>query len=113
MNNYNHCFKHETLLLEMALGRQYSIIATRNADEALRYLENGSVDAIISIDARGQLVLPKDLREKAHIEAGNKFTVISWQSDGKVCCISLIKADDFADTVKSMLGPMIGEIAKK
>jgi len=72
-----------------------------------------SVDAIISIDARGQLVLPKDLREKAHIEAGDKFTVISWQSDGKVCCISLIKADDFADTVKSMLGPMIGEIAKK
>ena len=72
-----------------------------------------SVDAIISIDGRGQIVLPKDLREKADIHAGDKFTVISWKSDGKVCCISLIKADQFADTVKNMLGPMIGQIAKQ
>lgn len=72
-----------------------------------------SVDAIISIDARGQLVLPKDLREKADINAGDKFTVISWKSAGKVCCISLIKADEFANTVKNMLGPMIGEIVNQ
>ena len=72
-----------------------------------------SVDAIISIDGRGQIVLPKDLREKADIHAGVKFTVISWTSAGKVCCISLIKADQFADTVKNMLGPMIGEIVKQ
>lgn len=72
-----------------------------------------SVDAIISIDARGQIVLPKDLREKADIKAGDKFTVISWQSAEKVCCISLIKADEFADTVKNMLGPMLGEIVKQ
>ena len=72
-----------------------------------------SVDAIISIDGRGQIVLPKDLREKAGINAGDKFTVISWQSGEKVCCISLIKADTFADTVKNMLGPMIGEIVKQ
>ena len=72
-----------------------------------------SVDAIISIDARGQIVLPKDLREKADIQAGDKFTVISWQSGEKVCCIFLIKTDEFADTVKSMLEPMIGDIVKK
>ena len=71
-----------------------------------------SVDAIISIDGRGQIVLPKDLREKAAIKAGDKFTVISWRSGEKVCCISLIKADAFADTVKHMLGPMIGEIVR-
>jgi len=72
-----------------------------------------SVDAIISIDGRGQIVLPKDLREKADIKAGDKFTVISWKSGGKVCCISLMKADEFADTVKNILGPMIGEIVKQ
>ena len=72
-----------------------------------------SVDAIIAIDGRGQIVLPKDLREKADIKAGDKFTVISWQSAEKVCCISLIKADEFADTVKNILGPMIGEIVKQ
>ena len=58
-------------------------------------------------------MLPKDLREKADIHAGDKFTVISWKSGGKVCCISLIKVDQFADTVKNMLGPMIGQIAKQ
>jgi len=72
-----------------------------------------NVDAIISIDARGQLVLPKDLREKANIKAGDKFAVISWKSGEKVCCISLVKANEFADTVKNMLGPMIGEIVKQ
>lgn len=72
-----------------------------------------SVDAIISIDGRGQIVLPKDLREKADINAGDKFTVISWKSEGKVCCISLIKVDQFADTVKNMLGPMIGQLIKQ
>ena len=72
-----------------------------------------SVDAIISIDARGQIVLPKDLREKADINANDKFAVISWKSDEKVCCISLIKADEFADTAKNILGPMIGKIAKQ
>jgi AbrB family looped-hinge helix DNA binding protein len=72
-----------------------------------------NVDAIISVDGRGQIVLPKDLREKAHIKAGDKFAVISWNAGGKVCCISLVKTDDFADTVKSTLGPMLKEIVKK
>ena len=71
------------------------------------------MDAIISIDGRGQIVLPKDLREKAAIQTGDKFTVISWKSDGEVCCISLIKAEAFADTVKNMIGPMLGEIVKQ
>jgi len=65
------------------------------------------VDAIITIDGRGQIVLPKDVREKAGVSAGDKFAVISYESEGKVCCISLVKADDFAETVKDMLGPMM------
>ena len=65
------------------------------------------VDALIAIDSRGQIVLPKDVREKAGAKAGDKFAVISWESGGKVCCISLVKADDFAETLKGMLGPMM------
>ena len=65
------------------------------------------VDAIITIDGRGQIVLPKEVREKAGVRAGDKFAVISCESGGKVCCISLVKADDFAETVKGMLGPMM------
>ncbi len=70
------------------------------------------VDALITVDGRGQIVLPKDVREKAGIKAGDKFVVISSESDGKICCISLVKADDFAETVKDMLGPMLKGIVQ-
>ena len=65
------------------------------------------VEAVVSIDARGQIVLPKDVREKACIKAGDKLAVIAFESNGEVCCISLVKSDAFAETVKDMLGPMM------
>ncbi|MFH1327756.1 MAG: HgcAB-associated protein [Candidatus Bathyarchaeota archaeon] len=65
------------------------------------------VDSVITIDGRGQIVLPKDVREKAKIKAGDKFAVISCESDGKVYCIALVKAEAFAGTVKGMLGPVM------
>jgi AbrB family looped-hinge helix DNA binding protein len=68
------------------------------------------IDALVSIDGRGQLVLPKELREKANIKAGDKLAVISWERDGEVCCFTLLKADDFAGSVKTMLGPLMKEI---
>jgi len=68
------------------------------------------VEALVSIDARGQIVLPKDVREKAQIEPGDKLAVIAFESEGKICCIALVKADAFQDTVKGMLGPMMSEI---
>jgi AbrB family looped-hinge helix DNA binding protein len=68
------------------------------------------VDAVVAIDGRGQIVLPKDIRQKAGIEAGDKLAVVSWESDGRVCCLSLIKADDFAGTLRDLLGPMMQEI---
>jgi AbrB family looped-hinge helix DNA binding protein len=65
---------------------------------------------MVSIDGRGQIVLPKDIRDKAGLEAGDKLAVIAFENDGQVCCISLVKANAFADTVKDMLGPMMSEI---
>ena len=68
------------------------------------------VEALVSVDDRGQMVLPKELREKANIRAGDKLAVMSHESQGKVCCISLVRAEDFAETVKDMLGPMMKDI---
>ncbi len=68
------------------------------------------VESIISVDDRGQMVLPKEVRDKAEIRAGDKLAVVSWEKDGKVCCISLIKAEDFAEMIKGLLGPMMKEI---
>ncbi len=68
------------------------------------------VESLISVDERGQTVLPKEIRDKAKIRAGDKLIVVSWEKDGEVCCISLIKAEDFTNTVKDLLGPMMKEI---
>jgi AbrB family looped-hinge helix DNA binding protein len=68
------------------------------------------VDSVISIDERGQMVLPKSIRDTARIRAGDKLAVISWEKDGEMCCISLIKVDDLTDMVKERLGPLMKEI---
>jgi antitoxin PrlF len=68
------------------------------------------IDALVTVDARGQLVLPKDLRDKLLIKAGDKLAVISMMRDNEICCITLVKADEFANTVKNMLGPMMKDI---
>ncbi len=68
------------------------------------------VESVVSVDERGQMVLPKELREKAHINAGDKLAVVTMEKDGKVCCLSLIKVSDFEPMVKGMLGPIMKEI---
>jgi antitoxin PrlF len=69
------------------------------------------VESIISIDERGQMVLPKDLREKANIHAGDKLAVVSWDKGGEICCLYLIKTEHLAEHVKGFLGPMMKEMA--
>ncbi|MFH1003122.1 MAG: HgcAB-associated protein [Chloroflexota bacterium] len=70
------------------------------------------VEALVTVDERGQLVLPKDLRERARVKAGDRFVVVSGERDGEVCCLLMLRAGDFAETVKGMLGPMMQEILK-
>lgn len=69
------------------------------------------IESLISVDDRGQMVLPKEIRERANIQAGDKLAVISWEKDGAVCCISLIKADNLTGMVKDLLGPMMTELS--
>lgn len=66
-----------------------------------------SVESVITVDDRGQMVLPKEVREKANIKAGDKLAVISIEKGGKFCCISLIKANNLSGAVKDMLGPAL------
>ena len=65
------------------------------------------VESLISIDERGQMVLPKDLRDKAKIKAGDKLALISWEKEGEICCFTLIKAEYLAEGVKDFLGPIM------
>lgn len=69
------------------------------------------VEALISVDDRGQIVLPKDLRNKADIKAGDKLALVSWIKDGDVCCISLIKAEYLSERVTEFLGPVMSGLS--
>lgn len=69
-----------------------------------------TMEALISVDGRGQIVLPKDLRTKAGLEAGDKLAVVTCEDEGEVCCIMLIKADTVASVIKGRLGPTMMEI---
>jgi AbrB family looped-hinge helix DNA binding protein len=71
------------------------------------------VEALVSIDERGQMVLPKEARDKAGIRAGDKLAVISWGKGGEVSCLTLMKAEAFGGMVKGMLGPLMTEIFQK
>jgi len=71
------------------------------------------VESLISVDDRGQMVLPKDVRDKAGIRAGDKLALVSWEKDGTVCCFTLIKVEEFTDMVRGLLGPMLEEVTTK
>jgi AbrB family looped-hinge helix DNA binding protein len=69
-----------------------------------------AVEALITVDERGQMVLPKDVREAAGIRAGDKLALIAWKKGAAVCCLSLIKAEELKGMVKGKLGPLMKDI---
>ena len=68
------------------------------------------VESLISVDERGQMVLPKEIRDKANIRPGDKLALVSWEKGGKVCCFTLIKVEEFTGMVRNLLGPMMEEM---
>ena len=65
------------------------------------------VSAVVTIDERGQMVLPKEMRDAVGIKAGDKLAVIAMFKDDNVCCLSLMKVEELSDAVKAKLGPVI------
>jgi antitoxin PrlF len=65
------------------------------------------VESVLSVDERGQMVLPKDIREKAGIKTGDKLALISWEKNGSICCLALMKVENLSGMVKEVLGPLM------
>ena len=89
------------------------MVEGENADSCCEPTDIAScckVEAMISIDERGQMILPKDLRDKAGIRPGDKLAVTTWQKEGKVYCITLMRADELTEMVRGVLGPVMKDI---
>ncbi len=65
------------------------------------------VESVVSVDERGQMVLPKEIRKKANINPGDKLVIVSTKRKGNVCCLSLIKAQNFEGMVEELISPMM------
>jgi antitoxin PrlF len=92
------------------------VIAMEKKDSKASSCKDGStgtsccrLEALLGVDERGQMVLPKELRDRANIKAGDKLAVVSWDKDGEICCLALIKADNLAERVREFLGPVMRE----
>jgi AbrB family looped-hinge helix DNA binding protein len=71
------------------------------------------IEAIVTIDVKGQIVLPKDLREKADFKPNDKIAVVACEKDDKVCCIMMIKAERLEGAVTKTLGPLLKGVTKQ
>ncbi len=65
------------------------------------------IDAVVTVDARGQLVLPKDLRERAKLAPNEKLAVIGCERNGDICCFVIVKAETLGGPVKKLLGSVL------
>jgi antitoxin PrlF len=62
--------------------------------------------AIVSVDARGQMVLPKELRDQAGIAPGDKLALTALRRGETVVCLTLSKANDLAPKLEELLRPL-------
>jgi AbrB family looped-hinge helix DNA binding protein len=70
------------------------------------------IDAIASVDSKGQIVLPKDIREKMRLKPNDKLALVGFERDNEICCVVMIKAEKLENTVSKMLGPMLKDVLK-
>jgi len=68
------------------------------------------VEAVVSVDARGQVVLPKEIRDGMEIAAGDKLALVTLTRGGKPCCLVMTKAENLAKSARDLLGPLIKEM---
>ncbi len=68
-----------------------------------------TIEAIVTVDERGQVVLPKELREKLGIRAGDKFIVAALKSDASLCCIAFVRADALNSVIAEQIAPVFSK----
>ncbi len=64
-----------------------------------------SVESMITVDGKGQMVLPKEVREKTGIKAGDKLAVVCMGKRDKSSFILMLKSEEFSGLIKILVGP--------
>jgi AbrB family looped-hinge helix DNA binding protein len=69
-----------------------------------------NLEALVNVDDRGQILLPKELRAKAKISPGDKLAVVTCENDGEVSVIALIKSNNISGMINEFIKPRLGNI---
>jgi len=64
------------------------------------------LEAIVSVDDRGQILLPKELRAKANIRSGEKLAVLTCVDDGEVS----VRSSSISGMIGDFLRPKLDSI---
>lgn len=68
-----------------------------------------TVTSIVTIDEKGQMVLPKDIRNTMGINAGDKLALVSVGHEQDTCCLMLMKANALNGMVKIKIDTALKE----
>lgn len=69
------------------------------------------IEAILTIDSKGQILLPKELREKASLKPGDRLvTIAGCDEEGQICCFILLKGEVVDEEVRKVISPMLKEM---
>lgn len=71
-----------------------------------------SVEAIVSCDDRGQLVLPKEVRKRLNIGSGEKLALLNISNNENEFFLTLIKATSLEDLIKNYMTPVVKDMIK-
>ncbi len=71
------------------------------------------IEGVATIDDRGQMVIPKAIRERMGLKAGDKLAISVMESEGGPCCLTLIRTEELAERVRDILGPAVKDILQE
>jgi len=73
-----------------------------------------SIEAIVSLDERGQILIPKEVREKVGLRPGDKLALISHTTkEGELCYFMLVPSDKIIESTREFLGPLLKDLIKE
>jgi len=61
------------------------------------------IEVVLTVDDRDQMVLPKDVRLKAGLSAGDKLALIGWEREARVCCPALMEVENLSGMARDVL----------
>lgn len=70
------------------------------------------VDAVVTLDSKGQILLPMDIRKRAKLKPNDKLAIVGYERNGELCCIMMVKAEKLGTAVSKVLSPMLRELRK-